>query len=110
MNRDAITVTVVGKKKPKINIYKMYVLLIFVECQSGAHDRPEISGTYLPHPNNGGKESAKEYNQITHIIFAAVLNEDTFSEIFPRLALLVDGIIIISCGGCRFSTFFCTEG
>ena len=85
---DAMIVMVVGMTNPKISIYKMYVLLLFAECQSGAQPTPESSGTYLPHPHNGGSVSANEYNQIKDNIFDDVLYECTFSAIFPYRKIL----------------------
>ena len=53
-------ITVVGMINPKTRIKSMYDLLLFEECQSGAHPRPDISGMYLPHPSKGGIDKENE--------------------------------------------------
>ena len=58
VKRDEIIMMLVGMKKPKTKIHTIYVLLLSFVCQSGAQPTPESSGTYLPHPNIGGKLSA----------------------------------------------------
>ena len=60
VRKDDMIITVAGIINPKTRIKSMYDLLLFDECQSGAHPRPDISGMYLPHPSNGGIDKENE--------------------------------------------------
>ena len=77
-------ITVVGITNPKTRIKSMYDLLLFDECQSGAHPRPEISGIYLPHPNKGGIDRQNEYTQMKDIIAVATWKDETVSVMLPK--------------------------
>ena len=46
---------------------------------------PDISGKYLPHPNTGGKDSAKEYIQVIAITFIDVAKTSTFPSKIQKL-------------------------
>ena len=49
-----------------------------------AYPNPEISGTYLPHPNSGGNERLSAYDQTSPRIFADVSKEDIFPLTGPK--------------------------
>ena len=51
---------------------------------------PDISGTYLPHPKSGGRESANAYNQIVNISLIATEYVGMFPLIKPACKKLLN--------------------